>query len=156
MGGVTTKESPLPPSYLGTVHKTTCGYKYDHCMTGTMFYARYIAEAMGVNLKSETYKGNLVKKYNGLTTETCQTWLDTLVPTTEKRPSNSHFKGVIRNLDGYECKLDLVPYPNPRVPTVLVGYWFVRWPTEREAASLLLRSSEVFFGIPPKPHCHGN
>ncbi len=191
---------PPPPAYLGKVYTSCCGYFYDHCTTGTLFYGTYIALAMGIDLNdiNQKYKKLLVSKqalclesdglesllematkksldlkikrtedalklfltdkYPGLTVDTCQTWLDTLVSYTKTRPSNSHFMGIVQNLKGYECMLKpkIGSNPNPELRGAASGYWFERWPTEREVASLLLRSQKITFGVPPAPHRHGN
>ena len=96
------------------------------------------------------------QKYPDVTASTCKEWLDTLVPHTESRPSDSHFMGVIHGLgDAYECKVSENSTGHMcNTSQIYRGFWFERWPTKVEILSMMIISKSFCFGVPSK--LHGN
>lgn len=101
-------------------------------------------------------------------------WLKTIIPyepTTfderaeTRRPSSSHFLGIVQGLDGVlgfrlpDAETFILGRRDPYSSPFLNGVWFERWPTEKELMCLIAMrgpANAFCFGIPNEFHTHGN
>lgn len=173
---------PEPSGYLGK-GRNTCGSVGNRdCRTGCIFFSSTIPSEEDI-IESVSAKirytvngvtksfvcGNpefrevslsLIREYEreNTTDLTYKEWLVTLKPHTEPKPSGKSFLGILQGFgDYYECKCEpAYGFLNRRSPNFKKGFWFERWPTEREVRSMKRNFDKFAFGVPSKPHCHGN
>lgn len=137
---------PEPPSYLGPITTSLCGYHYDHCETGLLAHSPTFEE--------------LPKPLD----QSQNKWVDELQFYTEDRPSKDHFLIVFGGLEGkkikgknFRSKTDrFSTSPNAQTPVFLEAWWTDRWPTHEEAIIMKEKYGDFSMGKPPQLHCHGN
>nr|QBK87554.1 MAG: hypothetical protein LCMAC201_04670 [Marseillevirus LCMAC201] len=106
--------------------------------------------------KHNLYKAIISEKYPNVNLELYKVWIESMTPGTELSPSSDHFLGVVSGTAlVFKRNDDYFGGHNPRASPFETGYW-MRWPTKDEMISMLANIDDFSFGVPPKPHLHGN
>lgn len=173
---------PTPPTYLGFITISVCGYYYNHCRSGILVKSRnFLKFPVKETLRSRVYtmllcfehhprlnrlgdEKRMIASYlaSPCTLEDCR-WLQDLVKLSknrDNRPSETHFPIVFWGCDSrlgkYVTKTDRFASYNPQAPIPLEAWWTNRWPSHEEAMILEKYFGGFSMGKPPKVHLHGN